>query len=183
MNKSPNCLKVVLNSGALPVVNNQVFYTHSFSALTEKNDIIYNEFFNYVRQKNLPLKMVLTGCFTGGLLFGNAQNPFYINIVFEGISTKNEIAVSKNAEFLCQTNAVLTFDQAAVLFIARPVVCQYCNLPKSNKNIGVELNDYSVFTTPMTIKMMTSNNNVVEGDAGLGYANQFTIEFWLFVEE
>jgi hypothetical protein len=157
-------------------------YTATFPALTAQNDIIYNEFFNYVRQKNLPLKILLTGCITGGLAFTDSQNPFYVKIVFDGITSKNEVASSKSVEFLCQTYALMVNDGSGN-YSAKPVACQYTNLPKSNKNIGVELNDLSIFTTPLTIKLLTNDNTVCPSEPKVLHAKQFTIEFWLFVDE
>lgn len=191
MNKSPNCLKVILNSGDLGRVSGNKVCTATFPALTQQNDIIYNEFFNYVRQKNLPLKILMTGCITGGLFFDENQNPFYISVVFDGITAKNEVANSKSVEFICQTNAVITKEMRVYppstipipYFYAQPVVCQYSNLPKSNKNIGVELNDLSVFTSSITIKLVANNGQTILADENLGYAEQFIIEFWLFTDE
>jgi len=178
MNKSPNCLKVILNSGELP----DVYYTATFPALTQQNDVIYNEFFNYVRQKNLPLKMLLTGCITGGLTFNATQNPFYIRVYFDGITTKNEVASSKNVEFICQTNTMLTANGQGD-YTAKPVLCQYVNLPKSNKNIGIELNDLSIFTTPLTVQLLTNDDYICRNDPSVLHLKQFTIEFWIFIDE
>jgi hypothetical protein len=183
MNKSPNCLKVILNSGDLPQVGSIYPYMFAFPALTQQNDIIYNEFFNHVRQKNLPLKILLTGCITGGLAFSGTENPFYIRLVFDGITAKNEVASSKSVEFLVQTNAILSLNNTGTQYYASSVVCQYSNLPKSNKNIGVELNDLSIFTNPITISLRANTNAICEADVEVAHANQFTVEFWLFTDE
>jgi hypothetical protein len=182
MNKSPNCLKVILNSGDLARVQGDKPCTATFPALTQQNDIIYNEFFNYVRQKNLPMKILMTGCITGGLFFYDQQNPFYVSVVFDGLTAKNEIASSKSVEFICQTNTVMAVDGSGT-YHAKPTACQYNNLPKSNKNIGVELNDLSIFTSPITIKLVANDGQTIISDESLGYAEQFIIEFWLFTDE
>jgi hypothetical protein len=127
--------------------------------------------------------MILTGCITSLLNFttDKSKNPFYASVVFEGLTSKNEVADTKNVEFIVQTNAVLSLELNKV--VAKPVAIQYSQLPKSNKNVSVELNDYSIFTNPITIKITDSNGNVVGKETATDYPADFVIEFWLFVDE
>ena len=190
MNKSPNCLKVILNSKDGTGVN----YNMTFKSLTEQNDIIYNEFFNHIRKNNLPLKLVLTGCITTPLDYWlvsanpydpSTKNPYYVRVQFNGITPKNEISPLRSTEFIVPTTFVSNTEtiNSDVFIEAYPVIVQWMNLPKSNKNIGAELNDYSVFTAPINIRILDNLGNVVSHDPTSGYAPSFTIEFWLFVDE
>ena len=195
MNKSPNCLKVILNGyNPASVLSTVSDYDKVFKTLTEQNDIIYNEFFNYVRQKNLPLKMILTGCITNALDYllttanpfvPEQSNPYFVKVVFNGIAPKNEISGRNSVEFIVPTLCSTYARQINNVTYAQqwPVTVQYTQLPKSNKNIGIELNDYSIFTTPINIQIQQSTGAVVVHDTYGGYAPNFTVEFWLFVDE
>lgn len=194
MSKSPNCLKVILKANADA---GQTLYNFEFSALTEMNDILYNEFFNHVRKNNLPVKMVLTGCITAPIKFWIAQpdvapypttdkNPNYVRVLFNGITAKNEIASSKSVEFIVPTMVstyVKEFVDGYNYSQMWPVSVQYVQLPKSNKNIGVELSDYSIFTNPINLKILANTDAIVQRDTYTPYLVSCTVEFWLFIDE
>jgi len=187
---STNCLKVILNSSAGVGTD----YSKTFQALTQQNDIIYNEFFNHIRKNNLPVKMLLTGCITTILDYKltvanpfvpSTKNPYYVRVQFNGLTAKNEVSSTRNVEFIVPTMIANTTTaiNAVNYTTANPVMVQWLNLPKSNKNIGIELNDNSIFNTPLTIRILDNNGLDVVNDALQGYAPHFTIEFWLFYDE
>jgi hypothetical protein len=175
-------MKVVLYSSDGTKVGGLDFYK-SFTPLTEKSDIIYNEFYNYVRNNGKKVKMVLTGLSTSLLDYASVKtyNPHYIRVIFEGIRSKNEISENKNIEFVVPTLVGYTY--AAAKYNASTVGCQWINIPKSNKNIGVELESNEIFTQPFNIKILNNNSDVVAAAADTDQVADFMVEFWIFYDE
>jgi hypothetical protein len=194
---SPNSLKVILNSSNGVGTD----YSKTFQPLTQQNDILYNEFFNHIRKNNIPIKIVLTGCCTTCLDYRLIQpdqgayvplnkDPYYVSVQIDGVTAKNEIAPNRSIEFIVPTmisynTRTITIDAHGLTetyIEAKPVVVQWLNLPKSNHNLGIELNDYSIFTSPLQVNILDNNKTVVTNDTSQGYRPHFTIEFWIFYE-
>jgi len=176
-----NSLKVILYSADGSGSDD---FNKQFKPLTEHEDIIYNEFFNYVRNNNKRVKMVLTACSTTQLDFITATtaNPYYVRVVFNGIHSKNEIAEDKNVEFIVPTT--VGHVDTAGKYLVKPVICQWINLPKSNKNIGVELESMEIFTNPFSVQIYNNLSAIVESDTTTSdYDADFMVEFWLYIDE
>ena len=184
MNDPTKCMKVILYSS--DGVSGGDFYK-TFKPLTERNDIIYNEFFNYVRNNGKKVKLVLTACTTTALDYytaGTAKNPYYVRVVFDGIRGKNEIAVNKNIEFVVPTMFSNDYNsKVALKLLAYPAMVQWINLPKSFHNIGIELESYEIFNNQFTVQILDNNSDYVIKEPLSNYDADFMVEFWLYVDE
>jgi hypothetical protein len=183
MTDPTKCLKVILYSSD---GSGGDFYK-TFKPLTERSDIIYNEFFNYVRNGGKKVKMVLTACTTTPLDYytsATAKNPYYVRLVFDGIRGKNEVSENRNIEFIVPTLISNDYNvKIASKISAFPALVQWINLPKSFKNLGVELESMEIFTSSFTVQILDNNSDYVIKDPLSNYDSNFMVEFWLYVDE
>lgn len=183
----PNCLKVIFYSENGHGSSN---FEKTFDPLTNRADIMYNDFFNYVRNHNKKVKMVLTACTTTLLNFNDHVhiNPYYVRVSFS-VGAKNELAGRtdeemrrKNIEFIVPTTVghIITDNK----YYVRPAFVQWINLPKSNKNIGIELESFEIFTNRITVSILNSDSALMHDDEDVNaYDPKFMVEFWLYYDD